>query len=179
MLGFGRKSRWGNAGTIAAALLLAISCGEPRATAPKTGSSQDQLPGTNLLECPTNETATTSAIVGLLGGSVQLGATGISIPAGALTVPQLFQVTVPASNYMEIDVSAVGFQSFLFQQPVSITIDYSRCNRSNIDNQTLHVWHIDPLTHQLLEEMGGVVDDKISQHITFTTDHLSGYAVAN
>ena len=110
---------------------------------------------------------------------VDVGATAISVPAGALTVPQLIQVTVPASNYMEIDVTAVGFESFLFQQPVSITIDYSRCTRSNIDSQTLHVWHIDPVTHDLLEEMGGVVDDKISRHITFTTGHLSGYAVAN
>lgn len=171
--------RWGVVATMAATLLLAVSCGEHRATAPETKASQDQNPGTNLLECPTNQTATNSALVGLLGGVVEVGATAISVPAGALTVPQLIQVTVPASNYMEIDVTAVGFDSFLFQQPVSITIDYSRCTRSNIDSQTLHVWHIDPVTHDLLEEMGGVVDDKISHHITFTTGHLSGYAVAN
>lgn len=79
---------------------------------------------------------------------------------------------------MEIDVSAVGFQTFLFQQPVTITIDYSRCGRSDIDQKTLHVFHIDPITKQLLEDMGGV-DDKVSQHITFTTGHLSGYAVAD
>ena len=79
---------------------------------------------------------------------------------------------------MEIDVSAVGFTSFLFQQPVTITIDYSRCNRNNLDPQTLQVWHIDPLTHQMLENMGGVVDTA-TQQITFTTGHLSGYAVAN
>src|SRR5205823_440230 len=99
--------RWGVVATMAATLLLAVSCGEHRATAPETKASQDQNPGTNLLECPTNQTATNSALVGLLG------------------------------------------------------------------------WHIDPVTHDLLEEMGGVVDDKISRHITFTTGHLSGYAVAN
>jgi hypothetical protein len=109
---------------------------------------------------------------------VNLGVTGITIPAGVLTVPTLFQVTVPASNYMEIDVSAVGFQSFLFQQPVTITIDYSRCNRNDINQETLHVYHIDPVTKQLLEDMGGV-DDKLSRRITFTTSHLSGYAVAD
>jgi len=161
-----------------AALLLATSCGEQRATAPETSASRSQDGAPSLLECPTNETATTSGLVGLLGGAVQLGATGISIPAGAITAPTLFQVTVPSSRFMEIDVSAVGFQSFLFEQPVTITIDYSRCNRSDIDQQTLHVWHIDPVTKELLEDMGGT-DDKVAHRITFTTGHLSGYAVAN
>ena len=114
----------------------------------------------------------------MLGGTVQLGATGITLPSGALAAPTLIQVTVPSSRFMEIDVSAVGFQSFLFQLPVTITIDYSRCNRNDIDQQTLHVWHIDPLTKELLEDMGGT-DDKIAHQITFTTGHLSGYAVAN
>ena len=125
-----------------------------------------------------NETTSSSGLVGLLGGTVQLGETGISIPSGALAAPTLIQVTVPSSRYMEIDVSAVGFTSFLFQQPVTITIDYSRCNRSDIDAQALHVWHIDPVTKALLEDMGGT-DDKVAHLITFTTGHLSGYAVAN
>ena len=161
-----------------AALLLATSCGEQRATAPSpSGSlSKDAVP--SLLECPTNQATSTTGVVDLLGGSVFLGTTGITLPAGALTTPTLFQVSVPASQYMEIDVSAVGFQTFLFQQPVTITIDYSRCSRSDIDQKTLHVYHIDPLTHELLEDMGGV-DDKVSQQITFTTTHLSGYAVAD
>jgi hypothetical protein len=161
-----------------AVLLLAISCGEGRATAPKTLSSRNENSGPSLVECPTNESTTAQALVGLLGGTVQIGATSISIPSGALIAPTLISVTVPASNYMEIDVSAVGFTSFLFQKPVSVTIDYSRCNRSDIDQQPLHVWHINPLTKELLEDMGGS-DDKTARRITFTTGHLSGYAVAN
>lgn len=159
-------------------LLFAISCGEGRATAPGGLSSRSENSGPSLIECPTSESATTSALVGLLGGTVQLGATSISIPSGALSVPTLIQVTVPASRFMEIDVTAVGFTSFLFQKPVSVTVDYSRCNRGDIDQATLHVWHIDPVTKQLLEDMGGS-DDKVSRRITFTTGHLSGYAVAN
>jgi len=161
-----------------AILLLGASCGEPRATAPGTSASRSQSASPTIIECPTNQTSTTSGLVGVLGGIVQLGATGITIPNGALTAPTSIQVTVPASRFMEIDVSAVGFTSFLFQQPVTITIDYSRCNRNDLDPQTLQVWHIDPLTHQMLENMGGVVDT-VSQQITFTTGHLSGYAVAN
>jgi hypothetical protein len=161
-----------------ATLLVAISCGEGRATAPGGSSSRSENSGPSLIECPTNQSATTSALVGLLGGTVQLGTTSISIPSGALSVPTLIQVTVPASRFMEIDVTAVGFTSFLFQKPVSVTIDYSRCSRGDIDQATLHVWHIDPVTKELLEDMGGS-DDKATRSITFTTGHLSGYAVAN
>jgi len=167
-----------NVGTVVAAFLLATSCGEQRATAPNPANSLNLDAGPSLLECPTNQTSSITGILDPFGGSVLLGATGISIPAGVLATPTLFQVTIPASNYMEIDVSAVGFQTFLFAQPVTITIDYSRCNRNDIDQKTLHVYHIDPLTHDLLEDMGGV-DDKVSQHITFSTTHLSGYAIAD
>ena len=161
-----------------ATLLLAISCGEGRATAPGSLSSRSENSGPSLVECPTSESATSSALVGLLGGTVQVGATSISIPSGALSVPTIIQVTVPSSRYIEIDVTAVGFTSFLFQKPVSVTIDYSRCSRGDVDQQTLHVWHIDPVTKQLLDDMGGS-DDKTTRRITFTTGHLSGYAVAN
>lgn len=175
---FGGVRRAGEWSVLVAALLLAASCGEQRATAPKASASLNRDTSPSLLECPTNQTTSATGIVDALGGSVFLGATGISLPAGALTTPTLFQVTVPASAYMEIDVSAVGFQTFLFEQPVTITIDYSRCNLSDIDERTLHVYHIDLLTNQLLEDMGGV-DDRVSRHITFTTSHLSGYALAD
>lgn len=162
----------------AAILFVGLSCGEPRATAPDTSMSQSGGSSPSLIECPTNETTTTSAVVGLLGGVIKLGGTSITIPSGALTAPTLLQVTIPASRFMEIDVTAVGFTSFLFQQPVTVTIDYSRCARSDLDQQTLTVWHIDPATKQRLEDMGGT-DDKASRQITFSTGHLSGYAVAN
>ena len=162
----------------AAVLFMGLSCGEQRATGPQTSASRSDGSSPTLVECPSNETTTTSAVVGLLGGAINLGGTNITIPGGALTEPTLLQVTIPASRYMEIDVTAVGFTSFVFQQPVSVTIDYSRCARSDLDQQTLHVWHIDPITKQLLDDMGGT-DDKASRRITFTTGHLSGYAVAN
>lgn len=172
------NSRFKSFVVTAALVFMGVSCGEPRATAPGTTTLRSDGTSPSLVECPSNETTTTSAIVGLLGGVIQLGGTSITIPSGALTAPTLLQLTIPASRYMEIDVTAVGFTSFVFQQPVSITIDYSRCTRSDLDQQTLHVWHIDPVTKQLLEDMGGS-DDKASRRITFSTGHLSGYAVAN
>jgi hypothetical protein len=165
-------------GLAVATLLVASSCGEPRATAPNSPSTQLLNAGPTLLECPSNETAATIGLVdNLLGGAIQLGATNITIPSGALLSPQLFELSIPAGRFMEVDVNAVGFDSFLFETPVTITIDYSRCNR-NLDGATLHVWHIDPITKTPLDDMGGVTDP-VAQTITFTTGHLSGYAVAN
>jgi hypothetical protein len=172
------KSRLKSAVVTATIVFMGLSCGEPRATAPGASTSRSDGASPSLIECPSSETATTSAVVGVLGGAIQLGGTSITIPSGALTAPTLLQLTIPASRYMEIDITAVGFTSFLFQQPVSVTIDYSRCARSDVDQQTLHVWHIDPVTKQLLDDMGGS-DDKTSRRITFSTGHLSGYAVAN
>ena len=166
-------------GAVISALFVLSSCGEPRATAPAdstTSSSSSSSP--TLVECPTSQTDVTTALVGLLGGTLGLDGSSISIQSGALTTPTLFQFTVPASRFMEVDISAVGFQTFQFQDSVSVTIDYSRCNRSDIDTEVLHVWHIDPITKALLENMGGV-DDKSTHRITFKTNHLSGYAVAN
>jgi hypothetical protein len=161
-----------------AALLLEMSCGEQRATAPQSTSSLRQGAAPSLLECPSNETTTDSMVIGPLGGTVSVGATSIAIPSGAIALPTLIRVTVPASRFMEIDVTAADYTSFLFQLPVTVTIDYSRCARSDIDQETLHVWHIDPLTNELLDDMGGQ-DDKATRRITFFTGHLSGYAVAN
>lgn len=173
-----RVSKAGIIGVAVSTLFILTSCGEPRATAPEDTINTSTSSSPTLIECPTNKTDITTGLVGLLGGALSLDGSGISIQAGALTAPTLFQMTVPASRYMEIDISAVGFQTFLFQDSVSVTIDYSRCNRSDLDQQVLHVWHIDPFSKALLEDMGGT-DDKTTHRITFKTNHLSGYAVAN
>lgn len=175
------RTRSSKAGVVAVAIsawFILASCGEPRATAPDSSSSSMATSAPALIECPTNQTDVTTGLIGALGGALSLDGSAISIQAGALLSPTLFQMTVPASRYLEVDISAVGFQTFLFQDSVSVTIDYSRCSRTDIDQETLHVWHIDPVTKAFLEDMGGV-DDKTTRRITFKTNHLSGYAVAN
>src|SRR5690348_17706291 len=116
---------------IALSTIIALSsCGEPRATAPQSTASASTSSSPTLVECPTNQTDMTTGLVGLLGGSLSVDGSSISIQAGALSAPQLFQMMVPASRFMEIDISAVGLQTFLFQDSVSVTLDYSRCSRS-------------------------------------------------
>lgn len=130
-----------------------------------------------LIQCPTSQTATSSGLISVLGGVITAAGTSISLPAGSLLSVTLIRVTVPASTYMEVDIQANDLDSFLFQRPVTVTIDYSRCPTSVTAGKTLTVWHIDPVTKQLLTNMSGV-NDAALRRITFTTDHLSGYAIA-
>src|SRR5205814_8644615 len=76
-----------------------------------------------LLVCPNTQPQRVTGVVGLLGGVLSLGNTEIQIPAGAVLSPTLFEIVVPESPYMEVEIHAVGLTSFLFHQPTSITID--------------------------------------------------------
>lgn len=131
------------------------------------------------LVCPVDTTQQSSVgLIGLLGGRLTLGANQLRIPLGAVLSLTGFQITLPAGNTVEADVSAVGLTSFLFQSPVSITIDYSRCPPGAIpDGANLQVVYIDSETKQILAAMGGVNDPRL-RTITFQTGHLSGYEVA-
>jgi hypothetical protein len=79
---------------------------------------------------------------------------------------------------MEVDISVEGAAHFTFQLPVTVTVSYARCDPSAIEGSTLTVWYIDSVTKALLAPMGGI-DNAIARTVTFTTGHLSGYAVAN
>ncbi len=161
---------------VAALLAFTTNCGEQRATGLQHSKAAANASASTLISCPTNTTQSTSALSGVLGGTVSLGGSSITIPSGALSLPTLITVTLPAGQYMEVDVQANNLTSFLFNQPVSITIDYARCNQ-NLSGDTLTVWNIDQQTKALIQDMGGV-NDAANQSITFTTGHLSGYAVA-
>ena len=87
-------------------------------------------------------------------------------------------VTVPASKYMEVEISVAGSEHFTFELPVVVTLSYDRCTRSAADLLPMTAWYIDSETKDLLAPMGGM-DDKVARTVTFTTGHLSGYAIAN
>jgi hypothetical protein len=146
------------------------SCDTPPTPPPDPGSAR-------LVVCPTTVSRTTQALIGPLGGLLSLDGTTIGIPSGALSLPTLITLTIPASQFMEIEVRANDLTSFVFQRDVGIKIDYSRCTDPALDTNRLSVWQIDPQTKALLEFMGGT-DDKSRNTISFSTDHLSGYAIA-
>lgn len=131
-----------------------------------------------LLECPTNETLSVTDTLGLLGGTVTLDGHAITLPYGAVAFPTELTLTAPAGQYVELDIRANDLESFEFQEPVSIRISYDRCTRNNTADDLLTAWYIDSATKALLEDMGGT-DDKEARNVTFSTDHLSAFAIAN
>src|SRR5919108_341915 len=137
-----------------------------------TGISQRRL-----IECPTSQTAASSVFIGVLGGIVSAAGSSIIIPPSALLSATLITLTVPASTFMEVDITANSLASFLFRANVVITIDYSRCPTSVTQGKTLTVWQINPQTKALIQNMNGV-NDPAQRRMTFTTSHLSGYAIA-
>ena len=157
--------------TILCVGLAAAQCSEHDAS----GTVQPGSP--TLLQCPSNQSQTTTTLVTALGGIVSIGGTSVLIPAGALAIATNITVTIPQSPYMEIEVKANDLTSFVFQQDISITIDYSRCPASEAAKAPLSVWHIDTQTKQFLENKGGT-DNKSTHRITFSTGHFSGYAVS-
>lgn len=159
----------------AAAVAACADANDPTALAPDAPSLASS--GPVLVECPVDYTISTSGRLGAIGGAIGLEKHQLAVPALAITSPNDFTVAAPSSNYMELAVNAEGHSGFNFKRPVQITIDYSRCSRSNIDKAPLSVWHIDGDTKALLENMGGV-DDKQSRTVTFTTDHLSHFSIA-
>lgn len=106
------------------------------------------------------------------------GNTRVVIPADAVLAPTAFTLSVPSSKYVEIEVTAGGSEHFVFALPVTVTLDYGRCSRSDLDKASLSAWNIDPATKSLLEAMVSV-DDKVTRTVTFSTIHFSGYAVAD
>ena len=167
----------GSAATVAATLVSALGCGEERASGTTGPEVVAASASSGLVECPTNQTLRASRVIGPLGGIVSVAGTSIDIPAGALSLPRLITLTAPAGKYVEVDVRADQLLSLVFDAPVTVTIDYSRCTRSDIDQAPLRAWYIDHVTKRFLEDMGGT-DDKARRTVTFTTPHLSAYAVA-
>jgi hypothetical protein len=168
--------------TLAALAAAFTACSEPTGldrSATSLSLFPDELKKTQLVECPTDITETTTAV--LLGGvlgEVTVGGHRITVPAGAL-LPGVYVVTLtaPASKYVEIEAVVNGLPQFTFLEPVEIVINYGRCTRSDIDHAPLQAWYINSLTKAPIENMGGV-DDKVARTVTFNTNHFSGYAVA-
>lgn len=165
---------------IAALLTVGLTgCGDRGGDLPlEPESVSASLLGPTLLECPVNVTRSVTDTLGIDGGTLELDGHSITLPMGAVLLPTVLTLTVPAGKYVEVHIDANAQETFEFELPVSIALSYERCTRSNIENTALTVWHIDEETKALLEHMGGT-DDKTARRVTFTSDHLSGFVIAN
>lgn len=171
-----------------ALLVLGASCSDgptaPRSPSLSPADSASKLLGLpifgsspKLLYCPSSETQQTTGLIGSLGGTLSVLGTSVTIPGGALLGDTQVELTIPAGQYMEVDLTVNNGQHINFLQPVVVTIDYSRCNRWSTLFKLLSVWNIDQDTKALLDNMGGI-DNKLTQSITFVTPHFSGFAIA-
>jgi hypothetical protein len=169
---------------IGLALLLAALVGCPGDSGTPTGPSKDPGPtksvsaaAATLIACPASTTVTSSQLIGPLGGVLAAGGIRVVVPVNAVLAPTAFTLTVPASNYLEIDVKAGGAEHFLFERPVLVAIDYGRCGLPRF-HSALTAWQIDPASKALLEPMP-TLDTGLTNTVIFTTIHFSGYAVAD
>jgi len=159
-----------------------VAAPTPSASAPTalraTTSATTTLDGAPaLLACANPKTGVASATIGPNGGSFHVAGTRIDIPAGAVPEPTRFRLELPESPYAEIEVTADGNEHYTFQRPVTVTISYARCGAHADSAQTLDAWYVESGTRKLLQQMPSV-DDRPGRKLTFTTDHFSGYAVA-
>lgn len=134
--------------------------------------------GPVLVECPTDVTRTVSKTIHpLSGGTIELDGHSLTVPALALLLPTEFTLTVPASRFVEVHVTANGEHGFEFLRTAGLTISYARCTRGNIDKVQLSAYKIHPVSKELLKSMGGS-DDAVARSVTVLTDSLSAYAIA-
>jgi hypothetical protein len=178
-----------SAAVLAATTLFAISaCSDgfaPDALAPGDADAASlgaalhgaALSGATLIECPARADTVVEATLDAAGGTIRLAGNHVTLPAGAVAAATRFRVESTASRHVELRVRADGRPSFTFQRPVTITIDYSRCPRGDLDRLALTVWKVDPETRGLLHPLGGV-DDKEARTITFETGTLSTFSIA-
>jgi hypothetical protein len=134
-------------------------------------------PLTKLLECPAPAGWSESVVIGPDGFRFNSGGVRLTVPPGAVPAPTEFTITVPASKYVEVRIIAKGWDGYVFQQPVTIAMSYDRCLNPSLLG-SLAIWYIDGESKDLIQYKGGS-DDRPGRRLSFRTDHLSGYAIAN
>jgi hypothetical protein len=174
--------RWTVVRRFAAVALAAAltACSEPT-TAPSSDAPAPSLnetqTGASLLRCQWTFFDITWGLVGPLGGLLSLDGHSISVPPLALDRLAFITLRTPASRLIEVEARVNGQDHFQFAQPLTVTLDYSRCRPWELGPEPVTVWQIDPDTKAFIRDMGGI-DDRANKRISFTTDHFSGYAVA-
>jgi hypothetical protein len=162
-------------------LAITVACSEPTAPGSRNPASvfatTDPERPVKLVTCPSKVLALSFAVLGPQGGQLTAGPATLAVPPGALSAARVFAISVPRSRYMDVQILALGDEHFVFDQPVTITLDYSRCDLDELGEESLTAWFVDteslqPLTPMLTE------DDRLARRAVFVTDHLSRYALA-
>ena len=123
----------------AMAIVLTVNCGrdggfhsplEPQFATVKAGGKTY----TRIEESAPAADLSLSQVIGIDGGSVSLAGHRITVPAGAVSVPTIFTLTLANNGYVEVELTAV-VSTLLgvvdvgedgFNKPVSLALTYAR-----------------------------------------------------
>jgi hypothetical protein len=162
-------------------LAVAACSGDSPLTAPEASMQASvasfEPAGPIRLHCPSSESRSVSRRIGPRGGTLTLAGTRLVVPRGAVPVETEFVLTLPASDWLELDIAAGDAEHYTFARPVEITVNYARCRTAAADTEALSAWYVDGATGDFLRDMGAL-DIKAGKKISFETDHLSKYAIA-
>ena len=169
---------------LVAVALLAGSCDQ--ASAPRDlplSPSFSQQSGFKLVKekLPRHVGLEASQLIGLSGGSVSLLGHTLTVPAGAVTVPTLFTMTVLPSAHIDVELSAtvtdllgriidVGQSGFSI--PITLSLTYSRATNVN-DPADLFLVYINGST---LTRLPSTVD-QATQTVSTQLNHFSAYGM--
>jgi hypothetical protein len=127
----------------------------------------------------------TGQLIGFGGGSITLLGHTLTVPAGAVTSPTLFTLTVLPTGYVEVDLLAtvntllgvLDLGSKGFAKPVPITLTYSR--GTNVGTHTnLKVLRVKSLLGYGTYEVMPSTVDTTNKKVTAPLDHFSRYTLA-
>jgi hypothetical protein len=172
---------------------LLSSCADADRSAPLAPADaplRASSPSAILLECTSTTTLAVSDTIDLVGGVLKLtdefgGVHEVVFPANAVSSPTIFTLTVPASKFVEVDVTATDpltgqtmSVTFPADAQPTLAISYKRCTRNDTDNKTLGLYHIDPATDAVLEgpfgaKEGSTTDPRVKGKVP----HFSDYSV--
>lgn len=126
-----------------------------------------------------------SRLIDATGGAIHLGGHKIEVPAGAVTGPTLFTVSILRSGFVEVDLSAVvtdllgetvdvGGQGF-GGKTVALTLSYAAASNVGDPSKLLILRMLDDGSVEPLD----VVVDEQGKTVTAQLDHFSRYCMAS
>src|SRR5437870_3667878 len=133
---------------------------------------------------PPTDSTSVSQLIGLTGGTLSLAGHSLTVPAGVVTEPTLFTMTLGTRGYVEVSLTAtrvvfgnlidVGSGGFGNGKTVTLSLTYSWATNVDKPNKLLNVRE---LAGDQVEALKSKVD-KAAQVVTSELEHLSGYAMA-
>ena len=163
---------------LAAAGAIILGCGDqtPLGVARRAPANSDLIGGlvapAGLLTCQPLPYESTTQTIGADGGTIQIGAHSLFIPAGALAAPTTITAVVAPGTGNAVQFEPTGLQ---FARAAYLTMSYANCDLLGSLAPKRIAYTTDAL--DVLEYLRSV-DDLIAQQVTGELYHFSEYAIA-